>query len=412
MARTAQAALGVSMIPAGISLAEEVSGSANALTKPAKNCIFLYMSGGMTHIDTFDPKSDPETKGPCEPINTNASGMQISQFLPELAKHGDKMTIIRSMTSKSGVHESGNYLMHTGYNPRGTIVHPTIGPWAQKLLGRRNKGLPDSVTIGAGGGHPGSGFLGPLYSPIPINDPNSGLQNSRSPVGEDKFAHRMDLANQFDAEFRAQFPHKDVKAYTDFYDETLTLLKSEDLKAFDLSEEPANLRATYGQNGFGQGCLLARRLIERNVRVVEVQLGGWDMHTFIEEGLTGRANTLDVAMSALLDDLKSRGLLDDTLVVVCTEFGRTPRVNQNRGRDHYPRVFTSVLAGGPVKRGYVYGASDEKGVSVADKKVEVPDFIATVGHALGLDTSKTVFSPSGRPFTVGDKGQVHMDVFA
>ena len=398
------------MVPAGMALGAE--GGATALKKPAKNCIFLYMSGGMTHIDTFDPKTG-ETAGPSRPINTNADGVQIGSFLPQLAEnHADKMTIIRSLSSKTGVHASGNYIMHTGYNPRGTIVHPTIGPWAQKLLGRQNKGLPDSVTIGGGGGHPGSGFLGPLYAPIPINDSNRGLQNSVSPVGNAKFEHRMNLANQFDAEFREKFPHRDVKAYTEFYDETLELLTSEDLKCFDLNQESAEMRARYGQNGFGQGCLLARRLLEHNVRVVEVQLGGWDMHSGIENALNGRANTLDTAMSALLGDLESKGMLDDTLVVVCSEFGRTPRVNQNAGRDHYPRVFSTVMAGGPVKRGYVYGSSNENGTAVASNKVEVPDFFATVGHALGLNTEKTVYSPSGRPFTVGDKGKVHMGVFA
>jgi hypothetical protein len=189
-------------------------------------------------------------------------------------------------------------------------------------------------------------------------------------------------------------------------------MSSTDLAAFRLGEEPDELREKYGRNNFGQGCLLARRLIEKGIRYVEVASGGWDMHNNIEEGLEEKGAELDVALAALLEDLSQRGLLESTLVVLCSEFGRGPRINGNGGRDHHPKVFSTLLAGGGVKGGFVYGASDKEGNSVADKQVSVQDFLSTVGWSLGLPVDEVVMSPTNRPFTVGDKGKPVMDVFA
>jgi hypothetical protein len=411
VSKLAKTTLGVSVLPWGMSRAEIEAEPPNPPGGgKAKHLIYLYMGGGMSHIDTFDPKSDSETKGPTDPIPTNADGVFIANNLPLLAKQMDKMAFIRSMTTKTGVHESGTYYMKTGYQPRSTIVHPTVGPWAQKLLGKQAQRLPDSVTINGGPG-PGAGFMEPSFAPVPIFNPNSGLQYSKITVAQKDFDHRISLADEFDHEFRNMYDHSDVKAYTDFYDQTLALLRSEDLKAFDLKEESSDMREKYGTSGFGQGCLLARRLVEHGVRYIEVNHGGWDMHNGIGQAMTNNGGLIDGVISTLIQDLEAKGLLKDTLIVVGTEFGRTPVVNQNAGRDHHPAVFSTMFAGGGIKGGSVYGSSGKKGINVEENPVGVPDFISTIGWALGLPLDKIIYSPSGRPFSVGDKGRPITEIF-
>lgn len=409
MMRTAKTALGVSVL----TNFERAFGASAPVEKgvggKAKAVIYLYMSGGMSHIDTWDPKTG-ETKGAKDPIKTNAD-MQLGGYMTNMAKVADKITIIRSMNSKTGVHEAGNYVMHTGYDPRGTIVHPTMGSWAQHFLGRSHKTLPSSVTINGGVGA-GAGFFPPALAPVPITSPEAGLQNSKPDVSEDAFKKRVSLMNEFDSQFREKYKSSEVKAYTEFYDETMNLLTSKDLEAFSLAQEDSSLRDKYGKNSFGQGCLLARRLVQHGVRFVEVQLGGWDMHNYIDDAMTKTGTVMDLAFATLIEDLKAHGLLDSTLVVMGSEFGRTPTVNENSGRDHYPKVYSTVFAGGGVKGGYVHGSSDKDGREVADKQVTVQDYIATIGAAMGLPISEVVLSPSGRPFTIGDKGKAVTEIFA
>ncbi len=409
--RTAKTALGVSLLPVGAALAEKSAGGAAGFGK-AKHVIFLWMGGGMTHIDTFDPKVGV-TKGFGTPIKTKADGIDyLGGYLPKLAEQAKKLSIVRSMSSKTGVHEGGTYIMKTAYEPRGTIIHPSMGAWASNFLGRiKGVTLPDSVTIGGGSGHPGAGFFPPALSPVPISSAEAGLQNIRPTTGEDSFQKRVSLMNEFDAGFRNKFKSDDVKAYTEFYEETMKLLKSEDLKAFDISQEPADVKAKYGA-GFGTGCLLARRLVEHGVRFVEVNLGGWDMHNGIDAAMTRNGNTLDTGFSALLEDLEAKGLLESTMVCLGSEFGRTPDVNENDGRDHYPLAYSTVFAGAGIKGGFVYGSTDKDGRRVADKQASPQDFQATIGHAMGLPVDEVVMSPSNRPFTVGDKGSPIYDVFA
>lgn len=408
MLRTAKTALGVTMLPVSSKLAQAAAEGRGG--GKAKHVIYLYMQGGMSHIDTFDPKTG-ETKGAKDPIKTNAEGMMLGGYMEQMAKQANKISIIRSMTSKTGVHDQGNYLMHTGYEPRGTIVHPTMGAWASHFLGRATKSLPDSVSIN-GGSPNGAGFFPPALSPIPISNPETGLQNIQPTTSDSLFKKRIDLMNEFDAGFRKKFQSSEVKAYTEFYDETLNLMKSEDLKAFDLKAEDQATRAKYGMNSFGQGCLLARRLVENGVRFIEVQTGGWDMHNYIDDAMGRTGGSMDIAFAALLEDLQSKGLLESTLVVLGSEFGRTPNINENEGRDHYPKVFSAVMAGGGIKGGYVYGASDKDGREVADKQATPQDFLSTIGHAMGLPVDEVVMSPSNRPFTVGDKGSAITELFA
>jgi len=380
----------------------------------AKRVIYLYMSGGMSHLDTLDPKLDSEVKGPLNSIETNVTGIRLSEHMARLAKQADKVSIIRSLTSNQGAHERGRYFMRTGYTQRGTIRHPSTGAWTMKLAGKLNRTLPGYVTIGGDSQHPGAGFMEAKYAPLPIGDPEAGLQNSRVPRGSSmaKMQRRLQLANQLDAVFKARYNQRAVRAYSDAYRDAIALMSSQDLLAFDLSREIEATRKAYGDNAFGQGCLLARRLIEKDVRFVEVSSGGWDTHQNNFDRIRDKARELDQGLGTLLVDLDRRGLLKDTLVVLATEFGRTPKINQNTGRDHYPKAFSCLLAGGGIRGGYVHGATDKQGGEVSEDGVSVPDFNATIAAALGLPQDEVIMSESGRPFTVAHKGKPITEVFA
>ncbi len=399
VARAAKTALGVSILPIGAAKPLLAAGGAKA-----QHCIFFYMSGGMTHMETFDPKPGAETGGQTKGIPTGVAGVQLAEYMPELAKRFKDIAVVRSMTQKTGDHRGGAYWMRTSYEPKATIIHPSMGPWAQTLLGKGHDTLPDSVVIGGGGEHPGAGFFGPALSPLPIGDPDKGVQNAKpyGNVGEDLFKKRMDLMNTFDDSFRRKFQTDEVKAYTQFYEETLKLMKSKDLETFDLAKEKGYDEKVqrYGNTRIGKGAMLAKRLVGSGVRFVEVVSGGWDMHNDLWNAIPRTGGELDKALAALIDDLKAEGLFEKTLIVLGTEFGRTPIINANGGRDHHPRVFSTLFAGGGIVGGQVYGSSDDKGIAVKENPVEAPDFNATIAHAMGLDLNKVVYAPSGRPFLV------------
>jgi len=380
----------------------------------ARNIIYLYMAGGMTHVDTFDPKPEAGEKvaGPVKAINTAADDVKISEYFPMLAKQMNKVAIVRGLSTTQGAHEQGNYFMHSSYTMRGTIQHPGIGAWLLRMEGKTNRTLPGSVCVGGGSVGGGAGFMESKFAPLYVGSPTSGVPNSKSNVGSTQFEDRLLLANKFDQAFHERYDQKKVRAYSDMYDDAVRLMKSEDLKAFDLSGESAEVRAEYGDNGFGQGCLLARRLVENDVRHVEVTLGGWDTHTNNFQAVENLAGTLDKALGALLKDLERRGMLDETMVVLCTEFGRTPYVNENDGRDHYPKAFSALIAGGGVKGGTVHGQTNEMGTEVVEGKCSVPDFNATIAYGLGLPLDQIIYSPSKRPFTVADKGQPILPLFS
>lgn len=375
-------------------------------TDPAKQLIYLYMEGGMSHIDTFDLKTGHDNQGSTRPINTNVDGIRVSSHLPNLARHADKLCIVNSLTSTAGDHEKGNYFMHTSYQQRATIRHPGIGSWYHKLKGKLNPTLPASVFIGRESRFHGSGgFFEPEFEPLAINEPQSGLKYARRLVDENRFKRRINLANDIDAEFLKRYHSKPIRAYGHMYADAVRLMDSPDLAAFDIHREDENTKSRYGSEPFGQGCLLARRLIERNVRSVEVSFGGWDTHQNNFTSIPELCHTMDQAVAALLDDLKRIGKLDDTVVVLTTEFGRTPQINQNVGRDHYPQAFTSVLAGGGFKGGYIHGKTSEGAEEVIEGSMTIPDFNATIAHALGIPVDHVLYSPTVRPFTVAHKGK-------
>jgi uncharacterized protein (DUF1501 family) len=416
LSRTALSMLGVGAMPAfqGLLSAQDVGTVPLRPGAKAKNVIYLYMSGGMTHLDTFDLKPGAETQGPTEGTKTSADGVIINKLFEKLAKQMRHVCVVNSLTSNQGAHEQGQYLMHTSYVMRGTIKHPTIGSWMSLMLGARNPNLPPHVAIGGGNNGASAGFMEPKHGPLPIGNPTAGLQNSRKPSGmsDEAYASRLKRAEEMNAAFAAKYDHREVRGYADMYDQAVRLMSSKDLEAFDLTKEPSEVRTAYGMDPFGQGVLLARRLIEHKVRCVEVQFGGWDTHNENFEAMEKKLPVLDAALATLLTDLESRGLLEETVVVLATEFGRTPDIREEReGRDHYPKAFSGLLAGGGIKGGRTYGKTDKEGKEVVDKPVQVPDFNATIAYALGLPLGFVVHSPSGRPFKVADKGQPITDLF-
>ena len=409
MVTAARSYLGVTVAPMlGASLAGSALGQSARSAGPGKvaeHVIFLNMSGGMSHLDTFDPKpKNKDVQGPVEAIATSGD-FQLSEYLPKTAEVAEHMCVINSMTSRQGAHDQGQYLLHSSYSPRGTIVHPAIGSWVVRLKGRKNDTLPGFVSVAGNPKRASSGFFGAEYAGVPLGRPDQGLKNSSRAhsVSEEDFTRRLAIADALNKDFHAKYKTPQVKAYDSLYDEAVKLMESEDLKAFDINKESSKVRSKYGGNSFGQGCLLARRLVETGVRFVEVGLGGWDTHYDNFTAVEARAAILDQGFSALMKELKSKGLLDKTLVVIGTEFGRTPKIvaEHNNGRDHHPACFSCVMAGAGVKGGTSYGKSDKNGQKVGSDAVSVQDFNATIGYALGLDTAKVLYSPSGRPFRMG-----------
>ena len=415
MSNAARAYLGVHLFPMlGPSIASAAAEGAAKGAK-AKHVIYLYMAGGMSHLDTFDPKpKKKEVMGPTETIS-GSGDVEISGFLPKTAAVTDKMCIINSLNSTQGAHEQGTYIMHTSYTQRGTIKHPAIGSWVVKLGGRLHPELPGFVAVNTSPDVTGGGFFGAKYSAAPIGRPDQGLQDSTrsAVVSEEDFSRRLSLADKLNQQFHTRYPNTDVKAYEELYREAIALMNSKDLKAFDLSEEDSETRELYGSGNFAQGCLLARRLVEHDVRFVEVQLGGWDTHYDNFTAVEGRCKEFDQAYAALLTDLEKRGKLKDTLVVVATEFGRTPTIKTEHsdGRDHHPGAFSCVLAGGGVKGGQKYGETDASGQKVKENEVSVQDFNATIAYALGLPHDLVLMSPTKRPFKIADKGSPITSIF-
>ena len=416
IAHAAKACFGVGLMPmAGSYIHNNVKAlQPGARIAKARHVIYLNMSGAMSHLDTFGPKPDAkDIQGPTKSISTSADGVILSEHLPKTAQFMHNASIIKTMVTSQGAHEQASYLMHTSYLKRGTIVHPTFGSWVSKLSGAINNTIPSNVKIGGGGG--GSGFLESKYGALPINNPAAGLANSKmaSYLDQEHFQGRIAIAEKLNQNFQTEFPQKQIRAYSDLYKDAIKLMNSNDLNAFDITQESERTHQLYGETNFGKGCLLARRLIENKVRYVEVTRGGWDTHDNNFERVAANCSDIDQALSGLLHDLELRGLLGETLVVLTSEFGRTPNINGRDGRDHWPYCFTAFLAGGGVKGGFTYGESDETGRSPAEgKPIKPEDLNATIAYVLGLALNDVQYSPSGRPFTIAHKGEPLFDILA
>ncbi|MCA9063658.1 MAG: DUF1501 domain-containing protein [Planctomycetaceae bacterium] len=412
----AKSALGVSILPYSETLFAATATPVAAPAKKAEHVIYLFMNGAMSHIDTFDPKPGTESGGETKAIQTAVSGIAIGHHLPQLAKQMNRLAVIRSMTTETAAHQQAVYLMRTSYKEIGSIRHPFMGAWLAEVDGRQNKDLPGSVIIGSANRHPGQGYLSAEVAPAPVADPKSGLQNIKPPkyLDERSFSKRQRLINRFESDFRTKYATTEVNAYRDFYREAVKLLQSPDLEAFDISREDQKIRDAYGDHRIGQGCLLARRLIEKRVRFVEVEFGGWDNHNDIysDTNLVQKAAQLDQAVSSLLEDLSQRKMLDKTLVVIGTEFGRTPKINQNAGRDHHPAAFSCMLAGAGIRGGQVIGQTDSEGRNVDTGHCYPQDLNATIAYACGLPVEKEFHSPNGRPFHIANEGKPITDLFS
>jgi hypothetical protein len=398
-------------------------------SRSGRACILLWMNGGPSQMDTFDPKPGHENGGPITGTDTSVAGIRITEHLPKLAARADKLAIVRGMVTKEADHGRGAYLMRTGRVPLGAVRYPTLGSFVGKELDRPDAELPCFVSVAPfrllSPEAYGPGFLGPRYAPLVVAE-NSPFQAQPGPNGQqdvgrllrvqdldlpngvsaDRGLARSAFRDGLDDDFLADHPDAPGEGHRTAYRRAGTLMRSSAVKAFDLTEEKAELRDKYGRNLFGQGCLLARRLVERGVPFVEVTLSsaqgvnngiGWDTHGNNFDQVKALCGVLDPAWSALMDDLKDRGLLETTTIVWMGEFGRTPKINQQKGRDHWANSWSTVIAGGGIKGGQVVGKTSPDGTEVKDRPVSVPDLLATVCTALGLDPAKQNASNVGRP---------------
>jgi uncharacterized protein (DUF1501 family) len=374
-------------------LADRAARAASQGTKH-KSCILLWMAGGPAQSHTWDLKPGSEYKA----ISTAVPGIQISEYLPKVAKQMQQMTLLRSMKTGDGNHRTATYLMHTGFRQGsgGGLVHPSLGAMVASELGKPDFELPNYVSVGNA---MGPGYLGPKYAPLVVNDFERGLPDLRPFSGQSEVDDRATLVDELDKAFLNDYGATSTKAHQASMQKALQLMHSDKTSAFELSNEKSSTRDAYGRGKFGQGCLLARRLVEVGVPFVEVALGGWDTHQGAAQRVKGLSEQLDPGFATLVSDLKERGLLDNTLVICMGEFGRSPKA----GSQHYARAWTSVLAGGGLKTGQVVGSTDGSGADVKDRPITSADFMATVCKSLGIDYTKEYVARGNRPMHKVDK---------
>jgi hypothetical protein len=398
--------------------------AADAADNPQRkrSCILLWMAGGPSQMDTFDLKPGHANGGPYKAIDTAAPGVRIGEYLPKLAAQMKHVAVVRSMVTKEGDHGRATYLLRTGNAPQEPVQYPALGALVAKELGDTKSELPNFISIASrrfgNGSAYGAGFLGPRYAPLVVGDSvdvtpggprgaRDGLKvqdlKRAEGVSAEQAAARAGLLAEMSRDFLDRRPDLPAQALRSAYESAQRLMSGKASRAFNLDEEPAALRDAYGRGIFGQGCLLARRLVERGVPFVEVSLGGWDTHQRNFDRVGALCDTLDPAWATLLKDLKDHGLLDTTLVVWMGEFGRTPKINPQDGRDHFPNAWSVVLSGGGIKGGQVVGKTSDDGMEVKDRPVRVPDLLATVCQAIGVDHTKANRSNIGRPIRIVDK---------
>jgi hypothetical protein len=389
-----------------------------------RHCVLLWMAGGPSQLDTFDMKPQHANGGEFAETATAVPGLRWSEHLPGLAELAEHLAVVRGVNTREGDHQRGTYLMRTGQRPGSPIRFPCIGSSLAKALTAPELALPSYVSI-----NPISqispdafapGFLGPRYAAATVageTDPRAAnpadgfaelrVEHLRRPedVGLARAQARMAMWTELQQSFLAQRPAPAVIAQDTVYRRTLAMLQSQDVEAFELNREPDDVRAAYGRGQFGQGCLLARRLIERGVPIVEVTLGaglGWDTHQDNFATVRRLSEELDRGWSTLIKELKSRGLLASTTMLWMGEFGRTPQINAMAGRDHFPNAWTCAFAGGGIAGGQAYGATSASGTEVIDGKVAHGDVLATLCAALGVDPASENVSPEGRPHKIAE----------
>ncbi len=382
---------------------------AEELRRQGKSMILLWMAGGPSQMETFDPKPKHENGGGTRVIKTAIPGVQIAEDWSNMASVMNEVALIRSMTNKEGNHQRAAYQMHTGYVPSGSVKHPAIGSCIAQQIADHDAELPSVVSIGQ---TQGAGFLGVDYEPFNVNKPGVMPQNLALRQSGNRYQRRLGLLGKLEGEFSNRGAQSQVRNHNQLYNKASKLVLSPQTKAFDLSEESEDLKASYGDSDFGRGCLLARRLVESGVTFVEIRSNGWDTHQDNFAAVANKASEVDPAAATLIKDLKDRGMLENTLVVWTGEFGRSPKVNGRGGRDHFPVAFNSWMAGGGVKGGQVIGGTAKDGSSIQDRPVAVADFLRSTCHSLGVDASHENISPLGRPMKVVDGGEVVEELFS
>jgi hypothetical protein len=399
------------------------AGAAGEALKPiAQNVIHIYLPGGCAAQETWDPKpfSPLEYRGPFGTVKTKIDGEVFSELLKETAGIADKITVCRSMTHGEAAHERGTHNMFTGYRPSPAIQFPSFGSVISHELGVRNN-LPPYVCVpGLPNPYAGSGYLSSAYGPFslgsdPASDKNFSVRDLKLPGGvtPERFGQRQTMLAAVDDHFRKIEKSDALDAMDSFYQRAYAMISSKEAReAFELSAEPEEMKNQYGKNPAGMRMLMARRLVQAGVRMVSLTYGGWDHHTQIKNAMNGQLPQFDKAFAALIRDLDQRGLLDSTLVMVSSEFGRTPKVNKDEGRDHYPKVFSIVLAGGGIKKGMIYGSSDAICSEPADRPLGVEDMAMTVYRLIGINGEKKLMSPGNRPIDIVRNGKVVDELIA
>src|SRR5262249_36843260 len=382
----------------------------------ARACILLWLNGGPSHIDTWDPKPGSATNSPFQATDTRIAGVKFSEHLPRLAQQAHRLAVVRSLTSREADHDRAYQFLHTGNQRDETVEYPSLGAVVAREWTGEEGDLPAFVAIG--GGSAGPGFFGLDYAPHVIADLSAPVANIALPEGvdEQRQQRRLQALAGLNRGFAGRADPDRVADQVRLTNRAERFRKSPALKAFDLTAEKTEALAAYGADkedaGFARSCILARRLVEHGVRFVEVTLDGWDTHADNFNQVKALEEQLDPAFAALLGDLADRRLLDETLVLCMGEFGRTPAINGQNGRDHWSDAFSVVLAGGGVQGGRVIGATDAKGEQVTDRPVTVPDLYASLLSAFGVDGNKVYRSPGGRPIKLAAKGKVVQELFS
>lgn len=396
----------------GLAFQATLRAAAADLKKKNKSLIILWMGGGPPTIDIWDLKPGTANGGESKPAGTAVSGIEISDKMPTVAKQMKHLSIIRSLKTSEGDHERGTYLMNTGRKKDPLIEYPSIGSVLSyyaslDLEAMKNADIPSFISVG-NGGRIGPGFLGMKYASFNVQQPGQPPENVNPPVPANQMDRRKVLFESLEGGFKTNVPGDAAKAHKDVYDKALNLVTSSRKEVFNLNNEPASLREEYGNSSFGRGCLLARKLVEAGIACVEVNLGGWDMHQRIFPALSTKLPELDRGMGTLVKDLADRGRLKDTVILWMGDFGRTPKINQNAGRDHWPRCWSVVVGGGNIKGGIAYGSTTSDGTDIKDNPVDVLNLYATIYKALGIDPTPQqvadVRDNIGRPYYIaGDK---------
>lgn len=390
----------------GAAFLESLKLHAADVRKRQKACILLWLGGGAPTIDMWDLKPGTKVAGEFKPVST-AGDFQISEQLPLLAKQGKKFSLVRSMSTREADHNRGRYYLHTSYVPNPSVIHPTFGSIVSKELGEARKGLEIPAFVSVGGGSEGPGFLGMTHAPFTVNS-DGRVQNAQlEGLDKPRLAQRLAMMDVIETNFIKSKRGESPQAHRDVYQKAVDLITTEQMSAFRVGDEPAAMREKYGNTNFGRGCLLARRLVECGVPFVEVTMNGWDLHMNAFPQLKDRMlPELDQGFAALIEDLAERGMSEDVVVVCMGEFGRTPRINQNSGRDHWASSWSIALSGGGLKSGIAIGETDEEGMAIKGKSYVPGDVWATVASVLGIPLDRKYVSTNGRPMHVTNSGVV------